>query len=293
MHVLPSTWTFRCKRYPDGLIRKLKARFCVRGDRKIEGVDYFEAFAPVGQWETVRLLLILFVHLNLSTIQVDYTSAFLHTDIEHKVYVEIPRGYKDPGKALKLNNSLHGLKQNPRNVSLHLKSKLENLEFVQSPADPCLFIRPDIICLVYVDDCLFFALDYSNFEDMLQKLRNEDLTLEKEDDVAGFLGVHLKVDHDKGAVKLTQLDLIDRIIDVMGLTNATEVENPAEYGALPNDYEGESCNTQFNYSSIVGILLYLQNYSRLELTFAVSQYARYTYCPKLSHEKVLKRIGDI
>ena len=80
-------------------------------------------------------------------------------------------GYKDPGKALKSNKSLYGLKQSPRNVFLHLKSKLENLEFVQSPADPCLFIRPDIICLVYVDDCLFFAPDYSNFEDMLQKLR--------------------------------------------------------------------------------------------------------------------------
>ena len=50
MHVLPSTWTFRCKRYPDGLVRKLKAQFCVRGDRQIEGIDYFETFALVIQW---------------------------------------------------------------------------------------------------------------------------------------------------------------------------------------------------------------------------------------------------
>ena len=105
------------------------------------------------------------------------------------------------------------------------------------------------------------------------------------------MGVHLKVDHDEGAVKLTQLGLIDRIIDIMHLTNATEVEIPAEYGALPKDHDGESCNCQFNYSSIVGMILYLQNHSRSELTFAISQCARYTYCPKLSHEKALKRIG--
>ena len=159
MHVLPSTWAFRCKRYPDDLIRKLKARFCVRGDRQIEGVDYFETFAPVVQWATVRLLLILSIHLNGSTMQVDYTSAFLHADIEDKVYVEMPRGYKDQGKVLKLNKSVYGLKQSPRNFFLYLKSKLETLEFVQSPADPYLFIRPDMICLVYVDDCLFFAPD--------------------------------------------------------------------------------------------------------------------------------------
>jgi hypothetical protein len=28
MHVLPSTWAFTCKRFPDGIIRNLKARFC-------------------------------------------------------------------------------------------------------------------------------------------------------------------------------------------------------------------------------------------------------------------------
>ena len=47
MNVLPSTWAFKCKRFPDGLIKKFKARFYARGDRQIEGVDYFETYAPV------------------------------------------------------------------------------------------------------------------------------------------------------------------------------------------------------------------------------------------------------
>ena len=81
MHVLLSTWAVKCKRYPNGLIRKFKARFCVRGDKEIEGVDFFETFAPVVQWVTIRLLLILSGHMNLSTIQVDYTSAFLHAEL--------------------------------------------------------------------------------------------------------------------------------------------------------------------------------------------------------------------
>ena len=50
MNVLPSTWAFRCKRFPDGTIRKLKARFCARGDKLVEGVDYFDTFAPVVNW---------------------------------------------------------------------------------------------------------------------------------------------------------------------------------------------------------------------------------------------------
>ena len=91
MHILPSTWAFRCKHFPDGTVRKLNTRFCVRGDRQIEGVDYFETFAPVVQWATVRLLLIFTIHLNLANIQVDYTSDFLHADIDQEVFIEMPR----------------------------------------------------------------------------------------------------------------------------------------------------------------------------------------------------------
>jgi hypothetical protein len=38
MHVIPSTWAFKCKSFPDGIIHKLKVRFCARGDRQIEGL---------------------------------------------------------------------------------------------------------------------------------------------------------------------------------------------------------------------------------------------------------------
>ncbi len=41
MNVINSTWAFKCKHYPDGLIKKFKARFCGRGDQQLEGIDFF------------------------------------------------------------------------------------------------------------------------------------------------------------------------------------------------------------------------------------------------------------
>jgi hypothetical protein len=82
MHVLPSTWAFKCKRSPDGIIRKLNARFCARGDRQIEGLDFFETFAPVVAWETIKIMLIMSIIFDLPTLQVDYAAAFLHADID-------------------------------------------------------------------------------------------------------------------------------------------------------------------------------------------------------------------
>ena len=65
VNVIGSTWAYKLKRYPDGLIKKFKARFCARGDQQLEGIDFFETYAPVVQWTTVRLILILDVLLNL------------------------------------------------------------------------------------------------------------------------------------------------------------------------------------------------------------------------------------
>ena len=50
--VLPSTWAFKIKRFPSGLLRKIKARFCVRGDQQVD-VDPFGTYAPVASWSSI------------------------------------------------------------------------------------------------------------------------------------------------------------------------------------------------------------------------------------------------
>ena len=93
MNVIPYTWALKCKRFPDGIIKNFKAIFCARGDRQIEGVDFFETYAPVVQWTTIWLMLILEVLLGLKSKQGDVTAAFLHADFEEgeEVFVERPR----------------------------------------------------------------------------------------------------------------------------------------------------------------------------------------------------------
>jgi hypothetical protein len=47
-------WTYRCKRRPDGSLKRYKARLCVNGSRQIQGINYMESFAPVVQWSTIH-----------------------------------------------------------------------------------------------------------------------------------------------------------------------------------------------------------------------------------------------
>ena len=47
MNVIQSTWAFKLKRYPDGLVKNFKGRLCARGDQQLEGNDFFDTYAPV------------------------------------------------------------------------------------------------------------------------------------------------------------------------------------------------------------------------------------------------------
>ena len=78
MNVLPYTWAFKLKRFPDGSAKKFKGRFCACGDKQIQGIDFFETYSPVVQWTTIRLMLILECVLGLVSKQGDVTCAFLH-----------------------------------------------------------------------------------------------------------------------------------------------------------------------------------------------------------------------
>ena len=115
-YILPSTWALKRKRYPEGRIRKYKARFCVRGDRQKFGFDYDETYAPVVQWSTVRMLLTLTMKLGLKTKQVDYSNAFVQAKINGDVYCELPEEFSVNGAGsseyvLKLERSLYAVQK--------------------------------------------------------------------------------------------------------------------------------------------------------------------------------------
>ena len=65
---------------------------------------------------------------------------------------------------------------------------------------------------------------------------------------------------------------------------------PASTTPLHIDKQGEDFSEDWEYASIVGMLMYLATNSRPDIAFAVHQCARFTHCPKSSHATAVKRI---
>ena len=256
--------------------------------------DSSEIYSPVVSWQTVRLLLILSIVLGLETKQVDYTAAFTHAPIGDKeVYCAMPRGFSKKGHVLKLKKSLYGLKQSPINFFNFIKGKLENAGLKsQENVDPCLFISDKVICLVYVDDTLFFSPKKEYIDEAIESLKNQGVAVEEEDSVADFLGVHIERNEANNSIKLTQKGLTERIIKALHLEQKPKKYTPAKLGPLRKDLDGDPPDGTFSYPSVVGMLLYLCGHSRPDLQFAVSQCARFIHGTKRSHEEALQHIGQ-
>ena len=122
---------------------------------QLEGVDFFETYAPVVQWTKIPIMLILEVLLSLKSKQGDVTCALLHANLatDETVYADMPLGFNIKSKngkqqVLKLNKTLYGLCQSPRAFWKYITKKLESCRLKQSKFDPCLFIGPDGMCIV-------------------------------------------------------------------------------------------------------------------------------------------------
>ena len=127
---------------------------------------------------------------------------------------------------LKLNQPLYGFRDSTRNFIKHLKGKLEKCDFVQGTPDPCLCIGPKVICVVYVDNCLFFYHSQSDTDQENENIRQTGMTLNIEDNIAGFLEVH-KNYAENGCVTLNQKGLIDRIFIATQLEDSNPNNTPS------------------------------------------------------------------
>ena len=297
-NVLPSTWAFKVKRYPDNRIRKYKARFCARGDKQIDGVDVFETYSPVVSWSTVRMMMVLSTCLGWNSVQVDFDSAFVHAELppEEQVHLELPRDFEAPDSlpegeyVMKLRKNLYGLKQAPLHWFVKLRTALMDPKrgFTQSKIDPCMFYKKDMVILCYVDDCLFYSPDTTKITAMVDGLKADKFDITVEDDVSAFLGIEIHMEGDQ--IKMVQPGLIEKVLKAVGMEECNVKHTPAGPNPLGTNADGEPFNEDWEYSSVVGMMMYLCSNTRPDIQYAVHQCARFNHCPRSTHADAVRHI---
>ena len=144
-------------------LRRLVAKGYTQKPRE----DYDETYSPVVRYSSIHTLLAFPVQNSMIIHQMDVVTAFLNGTINEEIYMEQPPGYSiSKGEikiyvVCKLNRSIYGLKQSSRYWNTVFEQYMKSINFIQSTADPCIFIsgkQADLtIIAVYVDDLIIIT----------------------------------------------------------------------------------------------------------------------------------------
>jgi len=309
--VLAAVWAFRRKRrILSKQVYKWKARLNihVHGGQQEHGVNFWETYAPVVGWTTIRMFLVLMLLNDWKSKQVDFVLAFPQADIECPMYMDIPRGFKFAGDrkshCLKLKKNLYGQKQAGRVWNQYMHDGLLARGFIQSGVDMCVYYRGNVALLIYTDDGIFIGPTDAEIQECFDvcikptgdsadtSIQGRAFKMTNEGALSDYLGVNIE-QLPNGLIKLYQPQIIDQIIEDLGFNERTTIKDtPAVPSVrLNQDIAGKPHSKQWHYRSIIGKLNFLEKSTRPDIAYAVHQCARFSNDPKESHSAAVKRIG--
>jgi hypothetical protein len=296
--IIPAVWSMKRKRrISTREVYKWKARLAFDGSKQIHGVNFWETYAPVASWPTIRYILTLALINRWHMQQIDFVLAYTQAEAECEMFMKIPKGFtvehdNSEEYVLRIKKNYYGLKQAGRVWNQHLVSKLQECGFKQSEHDQCLFYRGRSVYVLYTDDSILAGPDLEELEQIKIDMANSGLKLTSEPGVSDFLGV--KIDRKGDEIHLTQPHLINSILDDLRLNIpgvATKTTPASSTNRLRRHLDSAPFDQHFEYRSVIGKLNYLEKSTRPDIAFAVHQCARFSADPRAEHGKAIKWIG--
>ena len=126
---------------------------------------------------------------------------------------------------------------------LHLKEGLTKRGWKQSDVDSCLFMKDNVILILYVDDAALISPDLHHIKSCIQFLQ-KDFSLTDDGPLHNYLRRRF-VHSRNGSIELTQLQMIQRVLTYVGFDPKSETtkmhDTPAASDKILNrDTEGHA-----------------------------------------------------
>jgi len=272
---LKTKLVFDYKYKQTGALDRYKVRLVALGCRQQPGRDYNETWAPVPAAPVTRALLATAAAHGLHAHHVDVKTAYLNAPMDMEVYITIPTGFNDEGKAGRVNKAIYGTKQAGRLWAIVFHNAVVKWGGVQSKADPCVYTLlvdgVKVTVEVHVDDILIVAAVL----EAISKVKNmvaEAFQVRDLGEVCDYLGMDIKWDRVAGTVTLANPRHTAAVLEDFSMTDCKPNAHPMAPGAVLG--EGKPLERGNRYAELVGSLLFLANQTRPDIAFAVGRLAR-------------------
>lgn len=287
--LMTTKWIFKLKTKVNGDIERYKARVVARGYEQKHGRDFFETFAPVARYDSIRALVAIAAYQDLIYIQFDVQTAFLYGILEEEIYIHPPEGMNiEPNKALKLIKGLYGLKQSPRVWSNKFKEEIQKIGFQAIKTDNCVFKHKqnNIYLCIYVDDGLIFGKHDQELQQIITHLKKVFSIRVMQDST--FVG--LEIERTSNGYFIHQASFAKKILERFNMQDSSPVTTPLMTGHKLTEPDNNDTSVECQYREAIGSLLYLAANSRPDLLHAVTMLAKFCSDPKEKHWQAIKRV---
>ncbi|KNZ53396.1 uncharacterized protein VP01_3250g1 [Puccinia sorghi] len=219
------------------------------GFEQIKGIDFDESFASTGKVLTLQMILLYSLHQNLEVTQFNVQGAFLHAPLSEEVYIKTPKGVNQDSPYLKLKKALYGLKQAPKNV----------------------FVARDLVLVG----------PGNHFKEKFEE-RFKNSSCHEPNTILG-----MKFEQVGHKILLSQPKHIDHGLEELGLQSCKPSQTPLTPNLKLTEASDEehalSKKENINYRSAIGLMSDIAGYTRPDISFAVSNLARFSIKPGIQH----------
>ncbi|MBW0584199.1 hypothetical protein O181_123914 [Austropuccinia psidii MF-1] len=286
-------WFLVRKRNEFREVLKYKAHWVCFGNHQEHQFNYFDTYSAVARTESFKVLLSILVNCRYSAYQFDVETAFLYGEMDAPNYVAQVAKYEVLGKedwVWKLNKSLYGTKQAPRQWKAHLVKTLNKLGLTSKDTDECLFTNHDrtLFLHIHVDDGFIVGKSESMIEDLLMQL-NQTYTIKTKKNSTQHLGYTLIWQLD-GSIILHQHGFCTKILNELNMTFSSSIKTPA-----PENIHNVVAQTSTPFSKktmqkAIGMLNYLVLHTWPDIMFTMNLLSQFVSEPTMSHWNLVKHL---
>lgn len=296
-----SKFVFRTKYNAQGNVVRRKARLVAQGFTQQYGVDYFETYAPVARFASIRAILAMVAHHDWELDQMDVKSAYLNGVLQEEVYMKQPPQFAEPGKehlVCKLKKSIYGLKQAGRVWNHRIDAVLKKLGFSALYNDTCVYVyrRGDLIVIssLYVDDLLLASNSRAQLDGFKKELASH-FDMEDLGEAHFVLGIEIQRDRKARTLHISQGAYIKDVLARFGMDQCTAMAIPMEKGlrllkATDGDPLALDAQATRDYQARVGALIYAMQATRPDIAYAVTALSQFCSKPTTQHQQAVKRV---
>lgn len=299
-NIIKTRWVFNIKFDKDGNLASRKARLVAKGFTQIPGVDFFDTYASVVRYESLRMTLAIAAAKGWKTWAIDFVSAYLNSRMKEDVYMDQPEGMVVEGSedlVAQLDFSLYGTMQGASNWWDELDGTYGDLGYRRSHADQSVRVRETdngtTITSTYTDDVTGVSSSTEEADRAKMELgaKYDMKDLGDLDFVLGIKIFHNPVDK---SISLSQRAYSERVLKRFGMDTCNAKRTPLPPGlslsasTLPLAAEDRYYMQDKPYREALGSLMYLMIATRPDLGFAVNVLSSFASNPGPSHWDAMK-----